>query len=124
MTQLTNSEVLNLAADEIERRGWTQAGESDDPWGFEGGPVCAEGGLCTALGWRANLYGAAPETGLTRQPAVRAFGEYLGTERRIFYWNDATGRTQEQVIEALRACALIEKAKEDNSVSAKEYQTA
>lgn len=115
---MKTSEVLNLAADAIETRGWTQAG--DDPWGMQDptGPVCLEGGIAAVLGIDcthpegAHLMGAGYED-LVRCPAYRSVKSYLAVDRGfLFSWNDARGRTQAEVIEVLRATAVIEAARE------------
>lgn len=116
---MNTSEVLNAAADHIERRGWTGASGTDsevtkrawypDPEAVY--PVCAEGALRLANG------------GLRANDAIKALKVYLhdrypecvnsvSGEVVVFSWNDAPGRTADEVIAALRAAAVIEAAKE------------
>lgn len=136
MTELRTSEVLDLAADEIQRRGWAWGGNAehgDDPWGFKGGSVCLEGAIFAVLGWSEiemsatggvfGLYGTCP--------AYRAVADYLGGRyvpespnlvegewanmpERLFGWNDRDERTADEVIALLRAAAAVERAKEES----------
>jgi hypothetical protein len=107
---MLTSEVLNDAADIIGRNGWATA----DGWHpkCDSQPVCLEGALRLALG------GAIHGT-----DAHRVLGEYLmgrpGAQINsltgrviLFAWNDEPGRTADEVIEVLRAAAVIEAARE------------
>jgi hypothetical protein len=122
---ISTSEVLNTAADLIERRGWsTGTGwtEMDDD-----GPLCIQGAIGAAMG-QVNAVGF-------RCPAYDAVAEYLGLESGLFIWNDnlrfarsesgwpswvggsresATEHGRTQVLATLRAAALIEAAKENS----------
>lgn len=121
---MKTSEMLNKAADEIQRRGWTDAmGES--PWGYEDetSPICLEGGIIAAGGFKNDC-----DPAFKSCPAFKAVSEYLndwgranplfaplvgaGMRVRPYWYNDAPGRTEEEVIGVLRACAVIEHAKE------------
>lgn len=114
------SEVLDLAADAIERRGWAFGGPkslSGDPWGLNdpSSPVCLEGGILAALGHTVADYTAGT---FHACPAYTAVLDYLWPERtpyarhKLFEWNDEDGRTAAEVIEVLRATAAIERVKE------------
>ena len=119
---MNTSDVLNKAADEIERRGWTAKGT--DGWvGFAAadGPVCMEGGIMAALGvsWHETVL-----VELWQCPAYQAVETYLhgAAEREggvpaspLWRFNDATGRTASEVVATLRAVALIEAAKEQDT---------
>lgn len=111
------SEQIDTAADLIERYGWGTI-----VWGLGDGdgPLCIEGGLAVAGGIVSQ-----DEAGSC--PAALAVCDYLGItlgERsRLYNWNDQTGvfsaarsgepvRTQEEVVEVLRAAAMVEFAKE------------
>ena len=122
MTQ-TVSETLYRAADLIESRGWTKGGGGDaepedfDPWGKGGdSPVCLEGAIFAAAGgdewWQVSMV-------VNACPAGQAVRDYLGMDSysgpssaRLYRFNDQRGRTAAEVIEVLRAAALIEAAKE------------
>lgn len=123
---MRTSEVLNAAADLIEQNEWTQRE------GWYGQPhaqgVCLEGGIMAAMGYRwLDLIEPTPDgegwdpiyDGLLKCPAYKAVEEYLGDRLvpgdRLYNWNDVTGRTKEEVIEVLRATALLEAAKENNN---------
>lgn len=119
---MKTSEILNRSADEILGRGWTQGGNeknNGDPWGTqtEGAPVCLEGGLIAAMGIKVSEFGLPPDDFHTC-PAYASVQQYLGFRENdlVFEWNDEEGRTVEEVIEVLRACALIESAKENSEV--------
>jgi hypothetical protein len=87
---------LRAAADVLERDGWTQNAYTD-----QNGCHCVMGAAYVAMGCPTTEWAE----GLTeRVDAVRDFlGTFLG--RRPHLWNDAPGRTAEEVIAALRAAA-------------------
>lgn len=118
---MRTSEVLNLTADTILRRGWTGGFADADPWGVgdDRSPVCLEGGLAAVIG--NTLWGAAELAEFEACPAYRAMHAYLGLSKgdRIYRYNDRPGTTEGKVIEKLRACALIEEAKEDARLAPK-----
>lgn len=120
--QMPTSEVLHLAADAIEKRGWTRGGPegSDDPWGLHGGPVCIEGAIQAASG-----VGHTPEFYFC--PAYEAVIEHLDLHpfpkvgpvmQGLWQWNDSRQRTSAEVIEVLRAAAAVEQAREDTELLA------
>lgn len=95
---MKTSEVLDRAADLIEERGWARPGD----WSST---LCASNAIVRA-------------SGETYAPAHDALVLYLGGDGHvhgIFAWNDAPGRTAAEVIEVLRACAVIEAAKEQEA---------
>jgi hypothetical protein len=108
-TTVATSEVLNRAADLIEERGWIQG-----PFGMrtvtrelclEGAVRLASGGQTTSDGALLHYLASAP------CPAGNAVIAYLG-EGEPWLWNDEPGRTAAEVIEVLRAAAVIEAARE------------
>lgn len=127
------SETLNRAADLIEERGWTQG-----PGGWYAlnrYPLCIEGAIYAVLveeGSEPPTYGATKSEAVNLCPAGQALREYLrlgpmkrishadGTHSlvgvRLYSWNDARAEDARQVIEALRATAVIEAAKEKEAV--------
>jgi len=118
----TVSETLNRAADLIEERGWTRGGgwpTTDD----EGAPLCLEGGIMAALGLRFN--DDAREVDVETCPAYRAVHVYLELHDDrdvegwpvvpLWMWNDDR-ETAAEVIEVLRAAAVIEAARENAAV--------
>lgn len=117
---MQTSEILNKAADLIEERGWTKGvqGWTEDP--EHRGKLCMEGGISAASGVGRNDFWAFLDC-----PAYRAVAGYLGVDvegikrgsgRGVWEFNDASGRTANEVIEVLRAAALIEQAKENSEV--------
>ena len=114
MSEMKTSEVLDLAADAIQHRGWTTGSWNNTK---EGAPVCLEGGIAAALGWEIDLDGvddAGYET-FTSCPAYVAVQEYLSLGPfALYHWNDRAERTKEEVIEVLRAAAAVERAKEES----------
>ena len=110
------SDTLNLAADLIEERGWTKGGDDGDPWGeAPGTPLCIEGGIMAALGLRKlDVFGTPKEEQEFRTcPAFAAVAEHIRlTYRHLYAWNDAPERTANEVVEVLRATALIEATRE------------
>lgn len=119
---MKTSEILNRSADEILGRGWVQGGSAaanDDPWGTqtEGAPVCLEGGIIAAMGIKIEDFGIPPDD-FHHCPAYAAVQQYIGFGENdlVFEWNDVPERTAEEVIEVLRACAVIEEARENSEV--------
>lgn len=115
MTTLSTSEVLNKAADLIEEHGWTKG----QGWTDTGKGLCLEGGIAAALGIETNF--AAPHdeddyTQFAACPAYRAVKDYLGYRADLWNWNDRRAESAEDVIATLRATALIEAARERESV--------
>lgn len=114
MSELKTSEVLDLAADKIEVVGW---GTGVNTWeNRDGAGLCLEGGIIAALG-RSFTPGTenfidTPE--LWACPAYVAMASYLETRAELWRWNDAQGRTAEEVVEVLRAAAAVERAKEES----------
>lgn len=116
----TTSEVLDLAADLIQERGWTTVRDSD-PWGIEGGPLCLEGAVFAAVGLNVNALPLESQGIAERCPAFAAVHEYLSEGDyypsphamwRPYTYNDTKGRTAEDVIAVLRAAAAVERVKE------------
>lgn len=126
----TTSEVLDLAADDIQANGWAQG-----PQGMAvDGPHCilgAIGSVMEVTAYRTNLPLATDmnhvgfaydmhEVGKTE--AGMAMIDYLpepdwSTEglpgySLVYRWNDRGTRTAEDVIAALRAAAAVERVKE------------
>jgi hypothetical protein len=108
---MRTSEVLNRAADLIQERGWVQ-GEGwsgvDDRDG-----LCLEGGIMAAAG--ISGFGAIGD--VQACPAYKAVADYIGLDLPggatfAWRWNDSQNRTATEVIETLRAAAVIESARE------------
>lgn len=91
---MTIPEILRAAAERIRTGGWCQGrlGDCD-------GPVCALGAIKVAMG--GHPLGALGDTG---RAALKAVNETVGADSLVL-WNDAPGRTAEQVIEAFEATA-------------------
>ena len=125
MSTVATSEVLNRAADLIEERGWA-CGKG---WSAEGGPLCIEGAIAAALG--ADGHAIRTTNTCPAGAAVREYlelGEYTATKGGLWYWNDelrwdrelgtvVTVRTANEVVEVLRATAVIEAAREQETVT-------
>lgn len=122
----STADVLNRAADLIKERGWIQG---NDGMRVDGSPLCLEGGIAAAIGLEAynelrddvfvfNYFDvescpayAAVRVYLATRPAeeyAQAFGQ-----GEVWGWNDKDGRTQAEVVEVLRAVAVIEAAREE-----------
>jgi hypothetical protein len=112
---MRTSEVLNRAADLIQERGWAKG----SGWclsGDTGGPLCLEGGLNVAAGY----VGAIPVREVVRDYLTSTRPEHISPELGYvipFAWNDSR-KSAAEVIEVLRACAVVEAAKEDAAVPA------
>lgn len=118
MTDLKTSVVLDLAADAIQMAGW---GKGPSSWTADNDRgLCLEGGIAAAVGLDkevANFNFYALQT----CPAYKAVQEYLGHRRDLWSWNDRPQRTQQEVIEVLRAAAAVERVKEETV--ARGYET-
>ena len=102
----TIAEVLDQAADLIQFTGWNQGdywliNENEEIIGF-----CALGALGGIHEDRKEL-----DNWLIRQDAKEALVRYLGLIERgdIGHWNDAEDRTAQDVIDALRGCAKVQR---------------
>jgi hypothetical protein len=112
---MQTSEVLNKAADLIEERGWSPRG-NNGAWHPKPGsttPLCVEGALRLAAG-RRDQDALDALSGYLNDRYPECFNPFSG---RVlpFSWNDRTGRTSSEVIEVLRACAVIEASRERES---------
>jgi len=87
---MSAADVLNRAADLLERHGWCQDVYVDDA-----GRMCAQQALMQA---EPDVY--------RRATARRVLDEQAGFESlNIPKWNDQPGRTAKQIIAAFRAAA-------------------
>ena len=96
-------ELLLAAADYLENHGWCQ-GKLTEP----NGAACAIGAMHCGIG--ALRFGERPDTdkGLRISETITGFSLYLAKQTgngRIADWNDAPGRTKEQVVSMLREAA-------------------
>lgn len=88
---MSTKEALNAAADYIEQNGWFQ----DEPADAGDGTACAIWALDEVAGGFYN-------------DARNALVNHLGLRElrlSVIQWNDAPGRTKEEVIAAFRAAA-------------------
>jgi hypothetical protein len=120
---MNTSEVLNTAADLIEERGWAVGSEG---WGSPDG-LCVEGALLAALGIAED---DGHRLALYQCPAYAAVTAYLDLDPSpalcpisdtLWGWNDRGSRTAAEVIEVLRACAVIEAAREEQDAAWETY---
>ena len=105
--QIPTSEQLNRAADILERRGWQQGGGWHD-LSTHTGPLCIQGAFAVVMGVDSGIG--------YRCAGMLAVMDYLGLRMGLFSWNDMPGRTAAEVVEVLRACAVIEASRERESV--------
>ncbi|HJR88969.1 MAG TPA: hypothetical protein VJ782_02285 [Aeromicrobium sp.] len=117
---MNTSEILNKAADLIEEQeGWTSGsgwpGEAEYG-GSETGGLCLEGGIMAALGIK---FGQRWDDTFKTCPAVHAVNAYLERPagHALYGWNDMPGRTADEVVEVLRAAAVIEAAREEQDAA-------
>lgn len=81
------ADLLDDAADLIERRGWCQGRYQDTD-----GRLCSVGALAAANG----------DTLASYFPAVLVLSRRVGD---VVGWNDALGRTEQEVLDTFRAAA-------------------
>lgn len=115
MSERKTSEILDLAADAIQSQGWVQGEGGWD--GHKGAGLCLEGGIAAAMGRRV-FDGHYRD--FIKCPAYTAVAEYLDWKTPVnitgglWVWNDHLDRTEQEVIETLRAAAAVERAKEES----------
>lgn len=103
------TDVLNAAADLLEKPGaWTQGAASRDVFGNPDGDAeiwpdavcwCVWGAILNVTG-ETSIVGANQRT----KSAAEALERHIGTND-VTTWNDASGRTQAEVVAALREAA-------------------
>lgn len=98
------SEVFGTAADRIETDGWSRT------WGTStAAPSCAEGALVKA----------AIATGADRSTLAEAFAVLRAVVGDwIPRWNDNKQRTETDVVQTLRACAVAAQRNKDTTLLA------
>lgn len=89
------ADLLDAAADRLERTGWRQHG-----MGGEQGPNCAAGALAEETHGKGAAY----------VEALEALGEGIA-EGWVTDWNDDPSQTAEGVVAKLRGTARIERSK-------------
>lgn len=117
---MNTSDILNKAADLIEQRGWRRS-----EWGLDSdtAPLCVEGAICAAMGLTNH-----GEIDRQSCPAYVAVKTHLGARCRndvvpdaadaeVWAWNDTVAESAAEVIEVLRATALIEAARETEAAA-------
>lgn len=119
---MLTSEVLDLAADLIEQRGWAKGTGWNETGEREGAPLCLEGGIQAAMGLHTQPYADDPSeqwlADMKACPAYQAVKDYLNHPGTLYVWNDALGRTKDEVIAVLRGAAAVERVNESESVIA------
>jgi hypothetical protein len=112
-THEQTADILDGAADVIERDGWHQGAYSAAPTGeWEGSaPACVLGAMNRAAG--RNFWGDLLEA------ARRALGEAVGGGGLFHFtdWNDAPERTKQEVLDALRLAAKNERRLADSEAA-------
>lgn len=84
------AKVLREAAASVRKDGWTQTPFKNGGWGKK----CAGLAIADQFGVHTSV----------REEATATFSRYVGA-RNVPHWNDAPGRTAEEVISALESCA-------------------
>jgi hypothetical protein len=117
---MKTSEVLDRAADLIEERGW-----GSGPTSVMGvGGACLIGAMYAASNDGAfaddecapYVWIAKSDPGLSAFHYLRHLDGYIYRPADLWHWNDTPGRTASEVVEVLRACAVIEASRERESV--------
>lgn len=110
------AEVLDGAADVIERDGWCQNDlTSDDGRHCLMGAIGAHLGTLSESGWWNLLAFDEVESKITaaRDAAALAAQIDVGPGMNVANWNDAPERTEQEVLDALRLAAKQERIKAD-----------
>lgn len=103
LAERTEADILEAAADRIERDGWTTGNKG--MLACEG-PKCIEGAIAAEIGivGRSSYFGDLYDYNELEGTSVwAALKSYL--HRRPFLWNDDSRRTKEEVVAALRGAA-------------------
>lgn len=104
----TVAEILNKAADGLERYGWTQR-----VYGKARGPKCIMGAIIFAeqgrMPGQSELLGLAEKVSEAKKFLLTLIP---GNKYSIVQWNDKKGRTKGQVIRLLRRAAKKAEAEE------------
>jgi hypothetical protein len=103
------SEVLRKAADEIRRRGWNQGDYGSSVDEYSTCAVCAMGAVRAALSPIGDAWGGrrTRERLLAERCAIALVEDAAGS--LLPGWNDAEGRTVDEVLDAFsRAAAKAE----------------
>jgi hypothetical protein len=98
---MSPSDVLNQAADLIERTGWCQGAYGRDEYGLEQGASSVSCISFCALGALRRISGNQFDA---RVGACKRLRRLIGGGS-IDKWNDASGRTKKEVIATLRRAA-------------------
>lgn len=116
MTELHPSDVIENTADYIEEHGWTQRHMIDSE-----GKVCILGGFClgvtniftsnTTEAVHAAKYAVAIAVWDAWRPGARCHATTSGV---ISSWNDAEGRTEQEVLDILRKTAKEQRILEED----------
>lgn len=110
MTNDTVSQVLSGAADYIDKHGWVQGQMQDTK-----GRCCAVGAIAVAASevseenvWaiRSDAENRLART-LVDEETLSIAGDVLGRFDLIVRWNDESGRTKDEVVQALRQAAEV-----------------
>lgn len=88
--------ILRDAAVYLRAHGWTQGG-----YGNDGGERCISGALQSVCGLSLHEYESGPDTILH---SALGFSDAFSAD--LFNWNDALGRTVEEVLDRLESTAL------------------
>lgn len=96
---------LRDCADLIEKNGWTQGEFYKEVEGVEPPdcPVCSIGAIFTVV--EGNPVGGGGEWASIQRAMAAKTAMYRQVDDNVIVWNDAPGRTAEEVISAFRACA-------------------
>lgn len=117
---MNTSEVLDKAADLVQEQGWWQSPNGWPRAARQPAGLCLEGGIMAALGVTFDSDPSLEE--FTACPAYRAVQSYLGLSHELdedgqaveplWRWNDDLTRKAAEVIEVLRAAAMVERTRE------------
>jgi len=97
----TVGDVLNAAADVIEKRGWTRGTFCD-----AAGNVCTMGAINASLSGRPNGVGTDAYAMQARRQAAMGI-KFLAGAFDVASWNDEMERTKPEVLRTLRLAAWV-----------------
>jgi hypothetical protein len=92
---MTTVEILRKAKAEIEQRGWTQGG-----WGGADHDSLGCGPCCLGIAVQRAMYGRTRTGDVVTEAAWAFMLKAIGSSKPSS-WNDAVGRTKEDVLAAL-----------------------
>lgn len=109
---LKTSELLRKAADEIRRRGWYQGDYGSDVSNFSTCAVCSMGAVRAVLSPTGDAWGGTRTYSRLKAERAACTLVELAVGEILPNWNDAPGRTVEEVLDVFEKAAVAAELEE------------